>query len=68
MFKPVSGSDLANFDQETRNLYARRASDPRLTHALLTLPRTSRHHLPVVASPDNASVKKFTDDASKFPY
>lgn len=57
MFKPVSGSDLTKFDAETRSLYARRVSDPRLTHALLTLPRTSRNHLPVVASPDDPTVK-----------
>ncbi len=56
MFKPVTGSDLNNFDAETRDLYKRRVSDPRLTHALLNLPRTARNHLPVVASPNDPTV------------
>jgi hypothetical protein len=57
MFKPVTGSDLNNFDEETRKLFSRRESDHRLTAALLTLPRTSRNNLPVVAGPNDPTVK-----------
>ena len=39
MFKPVSGADLSQFDEKTKALYKMRESDPRLTEALLRLPR-----------------------------
>ena len=68
MFKPVTGSALNAFDEETRNLFAKRQSDPRLTHALLTLPRAHRNHLPVIANENNPTVKEFSDYANKFPY
>ena len=68
MFKPVSGSDLHQFDDETRMLYSKRQSDPRLTHALLSIPRAHRNHLPVVASDDNPTVKANKAYANKFPY
>ena len=58
MFKPVTGDALKNFDEETRNMYQRRQSDSRLTAALLTLPRVSRNNLPVVAGPDDPTVKE----------
>jgi hypothetical protein len=51
MFKPVTGSDLNNFDEATKALYSKRQSDPRLTHQLLSLPRVTRNHLPVIAGP-----------------
>ena len=56
MFKPVTGVHLNEFDDETRALYAKRQSDPRLTHALLNLPRTSRNHVPIIASQDHPTV------------
>ena len=30
-FKPVTGADLKNFDEETIKLYSKRVSDERLT-------------------------------------
>ena len=68
MFKPVTGSDLQNFDAETRNLYKKRESDWRLTAALLTLPRTSRNNLPVVAGPDDPTTKARAAYSQRFPY
>ena len=56
MFKPVQGQALQDFDAETRNLYARRPSDPQVTRALLLLPRPHRQHLPVVAGPNDKTV------------
>ena len=56
MFKPVSGADLSQFDEKTKALYRMRESDPRLTEALLRLPRTSRNYVPVVAHEGNAYV------------
>lgn len=68
MFKPVTGNDLLQFDAETRALYAKRQSDVRLTHALLTLPRASRNHLPVVANQNNPTVRSFAEYQASFPY
>jgi hypothetical protein len=68
MFRPVTGADLQKFDVETRNLYQRRQSDSRLTAALLTLPRISRNHLPVVAGPNDPTVKARSEYAARFPY
>ena len=47
MFKPVTGDQLANFDPETIELFRKRESDPATTHALMTIPRRARHHLPI---------------------
>ena len=63
MFKPVSGSALDAFDEETRALYKIRPSDPRLTHALLSRPRTQRNHLPVVANPNDPTVRQRSEYA-----
>jgi hypothetical protein len=68
MFKPVTGNDLLQFDAETRALYSKRQSDPRLTHALLTLPRASRNHLPVVANENDPTVRSFAEYQASFPY
>lgn len=67
MFKPVQGSALEKFDVETRELYSKRQNDPRLTRSLLCLPRTARNNLPVVASPDNETVKEFNSYLATFP-
>lgn len=68
MFKPVTGNELLQFDAETRALYSKRQSDPRLTHALLTLPRASRNHLPVVANENDPTVRTNAEYAASFPY
>ena len=57
MFKPVTGADLREFDEETRNLYAKRQTDTRITGNLLAMPRITRNYLPVVASPDHPYMK-----------
>ena len=61
MYKPVTGNDLLQYDAETRALYSKRQSDPRLTHALLTLPRASRNHLPVIANENDPTVRSFAE-------
>ena len=53
MFKPVTGSDLSKFDDETRDLFARKDSDWRITDSLLKIPRTTRNYLPIVAKADH---------------
>ena len=58
MFKPVSGNELSQFDKQTRELFRMRESDPRLTEALLTLPRTTRNYVPVLAHEGNAFVQE----------
>ena len=58
MFKPVTGSDLNNFDEETRSLYAKRESDWRYTDSLLRSPRPSRNYLPIVADPEHPFKKE----------
>ena len=50
-FKPVGGAQLREFDDETIQLYKKRASDERLTDALLKMDRRKdRNNLPVVSS------------------
>ena len=50
-FKPVTGAELKNFDDETRQLYSKRVSDERLTTLLLKMDRnTDRNYLPVISS------------------
>ena len=51
-FTPVSGAELREFDEETIQLYRKRASDERLTTTLLQMHRnTDRNYLPVIANP-----------------
>ena len=51
-FTPVSGAELQSFDEETIQLYRKRASDERLTTTLLQMHRnTDRNYLPVIANP-----------------
>ena len=68
MFSPVSGPQLQQFDEETRRLYAKRESDPRLTANILTLRRPGRHHLPVIAPNDHPTVKEREEYLAWFPY
>ena len=68
MFKPVSGTDLSQFDEKTKALYRMRESDPRLTEALLRLPRTSRNYVPIVAHEGNAYVKEREHYQKWIPY
>ena len=67
MFKPVVGSDLNNFDEATRALYTKRHSDPRLTHQLLSMPRVNRNHFPVIAGPNDPTVRYNKEYVSGFP-
>mgnify|MGYP000344599965 FL=1 len=53
MFKPVTGSDLEQFDAETRELYTIRQNDPRLSYILSVVPRRERHNLPVIVDSSN---------------
>lgn len=53
MFKPVSGADLEAYDPETRELFRRRFHDPRLTVALMKIPRRARNHLPIYVDKEN---------------
>lgn len=68
MFKPVTGEALREFDAETRALYQKRVSDPRLTDMLLKMPRPARNHLPVIASDDNPTIVQQRAYRAKFPY
>ena len=52
-FTPISGSDLNQFDDETRSLYSLRTHDPRLSYTLAIIPRRNRHNLPVVVDQEN---------------
>ena len=54
-FKPVTGEQLKDFDEETRSLYARRENDPRLSYVLSVIARRERHNLPVVVDSENNS-------------
>ena len=67
MFKPVSGLALQEFDEETRALYGKRESDPRLTQTLLMMPRRARSHLPVIADPDHPWLKANREELKWFP-
>ena len=53
MFKPVTGAELAAFDEETRELYAKRPQDKRISHMLTVIPRKQRNHLPVIIDAEN---------------
>ena len=68
MFKPVTGEALNQYDEETRALFAKRQNDPRLTHTLLCLPRVKRNHLPIVANPEDPTVKEHAAYRASFPY
>ena len=57
-FKPVTGADLENFDEETRALYAKRESDPRLSVVLATVARKQRNHLPIIVDSENNEYMK----------
>ena len=51
-FKPVTGDELNQFDEETRRLYSKRASDVRATEMLLKMDRhVDRNGLPAIANP-----------------
>ncbi len=58
MFKAVNGSELADFDPETINLYRRREISDRDAFTLMTLQRRARNHLPVVVSKENKLVQE----------
>ena len=53
MFKPVEGADLDNFDEETKELYGKRANDEKLSYLLRIMPRKQRNHLPVIVDENN---------------
>ena len=53
MFKAVTGADLQNYDSETRDLYAKRHNDPRLSYVLSVVPRRQRHNFPVYVADEN---------------
>ena len=53
MFKPVQGAYLDKFDAETRELYSKKANDPRLSMVLSVIPRPNRHNLPVIVDSEN---------------
>lgn len=63
MFKPVAGSELNQFDQETRNLFRRRESDPRDSADLARIPRRQRHHLPVIVDSSNPEVQEWENES-----
>ena len=63
MFKPVTGKDLQNFDEETIELYKKRANDDRVSFILSMAKRPERNHLPVVVS--NASENPYLVNAQK---
>ena len=48
MFKPVTGAQLEEFDEETRELFQKRSSSVALTAQLATTKRLERNHLPVI--------------------
>ena len=51
-FRPVTGAQLNAFDEETRQLYRKRASDVRHTEYLQKLDRNmDRNNLPVISNP-----------------
>ena len=51
-FRPVTGAQLKAFDEETRQLYRKRASDVRQTEFLQKLDRNvDRNNLPVISNP-----------------
>ena len=45
--------DLDKFDAETRELYSKKANDPRLSMVLSVIPRPNRHNLPVIVDSEN---------------
>ena len=50
-FTPIEGKDVLAFDEETRKLYQKRVSDPRLTQKLISMNRVvDRNYLPNMAS------------------
>ena len=67
MFKPVSGAALDGYDEETINLYRKRANDPRTDYLLSVVPRQYRHNLPVVCDTSNNShLQKLERDHKKW--
>ena len=68
MFKAVSGAELSQYDEETRQLYAKRESDWRLTDVLMRIPRSTRNYLPVVTSPDHPTKKAKESYLASLPY
>ena len=53
MFKPVSGAALNDFDEETKDLFMKRQSNPRMSYALSVIPRPNRLNLPVIIDTEN---------------
>ena len=39
LFKPITGEELSNFDDETRELYSIRTHDPRISYILASAVR-----------------------------
>ena len=68
MFKPVQGQDLAQFDDETRALFAKRENDPRLSYVLATIVRRNRHSLPVVVDDENPLIQNLENQRRNFKY
>ena len=69
MFKPVAGADLNQFDDETRELYSKRSTDPRLSYVLSVVPRPNRMNLPVVVDGENNQyIKEMESKFNKFIY
>ena len=58
MFKPVTGSDLDKYDQETIDLFTKKQNDPRLSMVLSVIPRPNRFNLPVVVDTENNQYMK----------
>ena len=68
-FKSVTGADLANFDEETQNLFRKRENDPRLSYVLSVLPRRNRHNLPVIVDCENNQyMQEMKKDRNNFKY
>ena len=49
----LRAADLENFDEETRELFAKRQNDPRTSYLLRITKRKDRNHLPIVVDPEN---------------
>ena len=63
-FKAVK--DTSSYDPETVALFTKRHSSETLTNALMTIPRRSRHHLPLIVPKDNQEFQQNEADIQSF--
>ena len=68
MFKPVTGQELDNFDEETRDLYAKRSQDEKTSYILRVMPRKQRNHLPVIVDENNKYLQELQKANYNFPW